>query len=219
MDFFLLRHGETDWNLAGRLQGRADIPLNQKGRVQIGHAAEVLGRVYPAIDLIIASPLARARESAEIVADRLAYDKSDIIVEPLLVERCFGMGEGLTSLEREEKYPDGFYPGMELLEDLCKRAYRAFERIPALFPEKNSILLVAHGAILYALVTALTGGRIPYGSKMLTFESASIHRLQYAGGISKLEKYDRKQSLFMDIDCREVQLVRKCSRHCRKTVL
>lgn len=72
MNLYLLRHGETDWNREGRLQGRTDIPLNQTGREQVRRAAEVLAARSPHIDLIFTSPLARARESAGIVAERLA---------------------------------------------------------------------------------------------------------------------------------------------------
>ncbi len=90
MNIFLLRHGETDFNRAGRLQGHMDIPLNQNGRTQVSHAAEILAGLNTGIDLIISSPLSRAYESAEIVAEKLAYKKENIVVEPMLIERSFG---------------------------------------------------------------------------------------------------------------------------------
>ena len=92
MDILLLRHGETDWNREGRLQGHMDVPLNLNGRLQISHAAETLARLYPNIELVISSPFSRARESAEIVSEKLGYEKTDIIMEPLLMERSFGAG-------------------------------------------------------------------------------------------------------------------------------
>ena len=55
MNIYLLRHGETDWNQEGRLQGHTDIPLNQNGRVQINYAAEILTNLHADIDLIISS--------------------------------------------------------------------------------------------------------------------------------------------------------------------
>lgn len=192
MNIFLLRHGETDWNQAGRLQGHADIPLNQNGRLQISQAAEVLSDLYPVMDLILSSPLSRARESAEIVADRLAYKKTDIIVEPLLVERCFGAGEGLTIMERSEKYPDDIYPGMESFEDLSKRARLVFDQIVASFEDKKNILVVAHGAILYAIVTAITDGQIPYGGKSVKFEPGSIYLVNYFDRMIELAKYNNE---------------------------
>lgn len=178
MNIFLLRHGETNWNQEGRLQGRTDIPLNQNGRSQIRHSAEILAELSPGIDLIFSSPLSRARESAEIVADRLKYNKADILVESLLTERCFGTGEGLSAAERNQKYPDGIYPGMEPLEDLFKRAHSAFDQIMILSGNKQNILVAAHGAILYAIVTAMTDGQIAYGGTMFTFDPGSIHLLK-----------------------------------------
>ena len=122
MNIYMLRHGETDWNLAGRLQGHTDIPLNQNGKNQIRIAAEALNALATDIDLIFSSPLSRAYESAEIVADRLNYEKKNIVVEPLLIERGFGVGEGFLLAERAEKYPGDNYPGMESFDRLIERA-------------------------------------------------------------------------------------------------
>ena len=198
MNIILLRHGETDWNQAGRLQGHMDIPLNQNGRLQIGHAAQILADLYPDIDLVISSPLSRARESAEIVSDRLAYKRSDIIVEPLLIERCFGAGEGLTITERGEKYPDDNYPGMESLNDLLKRARSAFERIIVSFADKENILVAAHGAILYAMVTAITNGQIAYGGEKVKFESGSLHLIRCLNGTIEVAEYSEEKSAFVE---------------------
>lgn len=195
MNILLLRHGETDWNQAGRLQGHMDILLNQNGRLQISNAAQSLASLYPDIDLIISSPLSRARESAEIVSDRLAYKRTDIMVEPLLIERCFGAGEGLTIAERGEKYPDDIYPGMESLDDLLKRAGLAFERIVVSFADKKNILVVAHGAILYAMVTAITDGQIAYGGNRMKFEPGSLYLIRYLNGMIELAEYSGKPIL------------------------
>lgn len=182
MNIFLLRHGETDWNLAGRLQGHTDITLNENGREQIRQAAEILSGLATDMDLIIASPLSRARESAEIVADQLAYKKENVVVEPLLIERSFGRGEGLTLAERNEQYPDGNYPEMEAYEALITRARTVFEKIVSTFAEQKNILLVAHGAILHAILTAITEGRIAYGGKKVQLTPGSIHLIQYTEG-------------------------------------
>ena len=120
MNIILLRHGETDWNRAGRLQGHMDIPLNQNGRLQISHAADILANLYPDIDLVIASPLSRARS--------------------------------------------------------------AFERIVLAFADKENILVAAHGAILHAMVTAITDGQIAYGGETFKFEPGSLHLIRYING-------------------------------------
>jgi probable phosphoglycerate mutase len=69
MMIYLIRHGETDWNHQRRRQGRRDIPLNDQGRVQMHACGELLSGL-PA-DLIVTSPLSRAVNSAEIIAEHL----------------------------------------------------------------------------------------------------------------------------------------------------
>ena len=81
----LLRHGQTDWNIDLRLQGTTDIPLNQKGIEQVEHAAKHLRNEW---DLILSSPLSRAKDSAQIVATVLGIDQ--VVVEPKLLERSKG---------------------------------------------------------------------------------------------------------------------------------
>lgn len=200
MNIYLLRHGETDWNKEGRLQGHTDIPLNQNGRRQIKHIAEAIDHLGLGIERIIASPLSRACESAEIVAKQLAYEKENILVEPLLIERCFGAGEGKTITERAEKYPGDNYPQMESFHDLIARAHLAFEKIVDLYDDKQNVLLVAHGAILYAMLTAITNGQVEYGGIKVTFDQASLHRIQYLDGEIKLARYDEKNMIFMDVE-------------------
>ena len=197
MNIVLLRHGETDWNQAGRLQGHVDIPLNPNGRLQIRHAAEILAERCPSIELVISSPLSRARESAEIVSEKLGYEKADIIVEPMLIERSFGVGEGMDAVERKDKYPDDIYPGMESLEDLLKRARSAFEKIELSYCDKKTILVVAHGAIFYAMMAAITEGRLPYGA----FEPGSVHLIKYLSGSVEFAGYSEEMAAFMDITC------------------
>jgi uncharacterized phosphatase len=87
----LLRHGQTDWNIDLRLQGSTDIPLNETGRNQARLAASVLNRED--WDVIIASPLSRAKDTADIVALEFGMN---VVVVPELIERSFGVAEGLT---------------------------------------------------------------------------------------------------------------------------
>lgn len=122
MKIYLLRHGETDWSKEGRLQGHTDIPMNEKGIEQINLIADFLNRADEKIDVIISSPLTRARKSAEIIADKIGIKMEDIISEQGLIERHFGAGEGLTLGERNIKFQGKPYPNIESVEDLCKRA-------------------------------------------------------------------------------------------------
>ena len=79
--FYFLRHGQTAWNVAGRFQGHSDIPLNELGLAQAYDAAKILANCP--IDLIVASPLIRARRTAEIVSEQLG--KPLLLDDELLV--------------------------------------------------------------------------------------------------------------------------------------
>ncbi len=102
-EFLLVRHCLTDWNVAGRTQGRTDIPLNAEGRAQARVLAETLTTLLaPPLRLggIVSSPLARARETAAIIA---AFFGIVPIVDGRLAECGFGSLEGLTQAEIEER--------------------------------------------------------------------------------------------------------------------
>jgi broad specificity phosphatase PhoE len=94
----LVRHGETDWNAQHRWQGHSDTPLNAAGRNQAGVLAGELKRV----DAVYSSDLARARETAEILAERIGLE---VRLDPRLRERGFGAWEGLTTEEIESSFP------------------------------------------------------------------------------------------------------------------
>ena len=101
---FLVRHGETDWNAAGRWQGQTDIPLNPRGREQ---AREVAGRLRgEGLGAIASSDLLRARTTAEIVAAELGLVVNHL--DPGLRERRFGCFEGLTREEVAVRFPEAW---------------------------------------------------------------------------------------------------------------
>ena len=99
---FYIRHGETDWNVAGRLQGHRDIPLNDKGRGQAAHCGEILhdlltrdGRDPRSLDYV-SSPLGRATETMELLRPKLGLPAEGYMSEPQLIELSFGDWEGST---------------------------------------------------------------------------------------------------------------------------
>jgi len=196
VNIYLIRHGETEWNKEGRLQGRTDIKLNQTGKTQMQSVAEVLEKLEEDMDLIISSPLLRARESAEIIAKELTYKIGNILVEPLLIERSFGVGEGLREEERVQKYPGDNYPDMESFDDLISRGLMAFNKIVNSSCDKQNVLVVAHGAILYAMLTAVTEGIIEYGGRMVKFDQGSIYRIAYQEKSFELSKYNEENRDF-----------------------
>jgi broad specificity phosphatase PhoE len=95
---YFVRHGETDWNAEGRLQGQQDIPLNARGRVQAEEAgARLRGIVldYAGLDYV-ASPMHRTRETMERLREAIFLDPKDYRLDERLVELTFGGWEGLT---------------------------------------------------------------------------------------------------------------------------
>ena len=94
--FFLVRHGETEWNRERRIQGVSDIPLNDTGRAQAAALGDIL--VGHNFDLIVSSPLSRADETARIIAQRLGMPAP--ITVPDLIERNYGEAEEPSKHER-----------------------------------------------------------------------------------------------------------------------
>jgi hypothetical protein len=125
-ELLLVRHGETDWNAEGRLQGHTDRPLSDYGRDQARQLADDLAT--EAFDVIYASDLARARETAEIVAERLDVP---VNVDPDLREKNWGTWEGLTSTERLDVELVG-----ESTEEHTRRMLAALGRIAARHPAR-----------------------------------------------------------------------------------
>jgi probable phosphoglycerate mutase len=99
---YYIRHGETDWNVAGRLQGHRDIPLNDKGRGQAAHCGEILRDLFaregrdPANLDFVSSPLGRATETMELLRPALGLASDGYRIEPRLIELSFGDWEGST---------------------------------------------------------------------------------------------------------------------------
>jgi len=142
-----VRHGETDWNAEGRLQGHTDRPLNDDGRRQAEALADRLAG-EDAVDAIYASDLSRARETAEIVGERLGLT---VVIDPDLREKNWGNWEGLTGDERASVEFVG-----ESTEAHRERVLRAVRRIAERHPDQR-IVVVTHGGSLRRIQAALNG--------------------------------------------------------------
>jgi broad specificity phosphatase PhoE len=143
--FWFLRHGQTEWNARGVSQGAVDLPLNETGRVQARAAAPLLeGRGLVGI---VASPLSRARETAEIVNRALELP---LDFDPDLREVMFGGQEGKPLAPWFQQWLDGDFtpPGAESFSELSARAAAALQRI---LPRPGPLLIVSHGAIFRAM--------------------------------------------------------------------
>lgn len=183
----LIRHGQTDWNLARRIQGSTDIPLNDTGRADAGWAAERLaGTVHHAV---YASPLVRAKETAQIIADRLGLEIAGLV--PDLREREFGDGEGMLVPDYIARYGDWHaeVPGAESLAEVGERAIAALHRIARdarrrSAPQAESVLVVTHGGVIRSVIDHVSGGTLPREGEVL--RNGAAYRFVAAPGYLRL---------------------------------
>jgi len=145
-DLWLARHGETDWSAVGRHTGRTDLPLNDNGRAAARQLATVLAGEH--FDLVLTSPLQRARETCELAgfADRATVDSD-------LREWDYGEYEGITMKQIRETRPgwtvfaDGS-PGGETIAEVSARADHVIERVRS---QTGRVLAFGHGHSLRVL--------------------------------------------------------------------
>lgn len=177
MRLHLVRHGETDWNAAKRIQGTIDIGLNATGRRQAEELGAELTSRGAAFAGIRTSALKRARSTAQILASRLGRAVAEV---PDLHEMDFGAWQGLTWGEVEARYPDEFHtwlkerrmtraPGGESYDDLLARVLKALEALCQSATQGDihghsqdelpaDLLVVTHGAVILSLRCLVEGG-------------------------------------------------------------
>jgi uncharacterized phosphatase len=179
----IVRHGETDWNAQGRLQGREDIELNEAGRQQALKIAGYLSGEH--WDVIVSSPLKRAYETAQIVARILLI--SEIKVEEQITERDYGEASGLWPEERRSLFPHGI-PGQEDFELLRQRAMIGLEKIVKDHPGKR-IVVISHGALTNSILYTLSGGE--FGSFKTRLKNGCINQISVLDGKWTVDFYNR----------------------------
>lgn len=145
MHLYVARHGQTQWNLENKVCGRTDLPLTEEGWKQAWLLAERTKDLQ--IDVIISSPMLRARQTAEPAAELHGLE---ILVDDRLIEQDYGIYEGVS------RFDEGFlsnkrhfayrYPGGESMMDVAHRIYSLLDELRQKYVGKN-ILLVCHGGV------------------------------------------------------------------------
>ncbi|WP_353244355.1 2,3-diphosphoglycerate-dependent phosphoglycerate mutase GpmB [Providencia sp.] len=183
LQVYLVRHGETEWNLARRIQGQSDSPLTATGRLQAKQVAERIKS--EGITHIITSDMGRTLETAQIIASVCGCE---IITEPRLRELNMGVLEqrAIESLTEEEEQwrkslVDGTHggriPNGESMEELYTRMFAALNSCLDL-PEGSRPLLVSHGIALSSLISRIMG--VPaYSERRLRLRNCSLSRVDY----------------------------------------
>jgi probable phosphoglycerate mutase len=192
---YYIRHGETDWNAEGKLQGALDVPLNDLGRRQAACAGAILaalftrdGRSESAL-AFIASPLGRARSTMELVRGSLKLPPHDYGIDDRLREIGYGQWEGSTLAQMQAADPELFArrqaekwtvspPGGESYVEVQARVSDWYRTLTA------DTVAVAHGGTARALMVAL-GIETPLSAADLTIEQGAV----YVFGTGGLTKY------------------------------
>ena len=181
MLLYLVRHGETDWNLAHRIQGNTDVPLNRTGRAQARAAGRLLaGREWIAI---VASSLSRARDTASIIAAELGLPEPTTL--DALMERNYGSAEGLSYSEIDARFPgDTPVPGRETREEVVERVLPALLHLAERHRDQ-SVIVVTHGGVIRSLLNVID----PHG-RHPKITNGSIHSFRHEDGAFALIAFD-----------------------------
>ncbi len=182
-EIYLVRHGETDWNRAQRLQGTIDTPLNSIGVAQAHHLAERFRSV--AVAVVVTSPLERARGTARAIARR---SHSAFVVDPLLAELDHGSWAGLTlptiarmsptAVTNSQLQPEALdVSGGETLAAAYDRASAVLRRLVAASPAAP-VVVVSHG-VINALLICAAAGNVPGHMDRYTQPNGCTYRLRF----------------------------------------
>lgn len=178
---YVVRHGQTDWNKDGRIQGGTDNPLNATGREQAATLAKTLGDVR--VDAVYVSSHQRARQTAAVFEGR-----APIVAMDELRERFFGKFEGANDKDpaivadwnkRRFAWADDMEGG-ETLENQSKRADAAIKQITAKHPNGGTVVIVGHGGINPLLVSQLIGVPPLEGASAINQGNDEIYRIEIA---------------------------------------
>jgi broad specificity phosphatase PhoE len=191
---YYMRHGETDWNVEGRLQGGIDTPLNELGRAQATHAGRILADLFArhgrdASSLaFVASPLQRARHTMDLVRSELKLPPGGYALDDRLREIGYGHWEGSTLAQAQASDPDLFAsraadkwtvppPGGESYASVQIRMRDWYDSL------KADTVAVAHGGTARALMVAL-GIETPASASDLLIEQGVVYVFS-DGGVTK----------------------------------
>jgi len=191
---YYVRHGETQWNADGRLQGVQDVPLNDLGRKQAAHAGAILADLFERHGRdrtqlrFVSSPLGRARTTMELVRAALQLPPQDYAIDDRLREIGYGKWEGSTLAEMQAADPELFErrrlekwtvapPGGESYVAVQQRMSEWYGEV------KGDIVTVAHGGTARALMVAL-GFETPQSAADLTIEQGAVYVFS-DGGLNK----------------------------------
>jgi probable phosphoglycerate mutase len=191
--FILVRHGETEWNRLGRIQGHLDSPLNPQG---VAQAESVAARLeHEPFDRLVCSDLGRAISTAMIIAKRTGHE---VEADARLRERHYGIFQGMTRAEARSTYPDTYaeyevedvdhaIPSGESSRQCFRRNLACLQELAARHVG-GRLVVVAHGGVLDGLHRHVLG-LSHVGARAFTIVNASLNWFSYEGGAWQLERW------------------------------
>lgn len=191
----LVRHGLTEWNVAGRFQGQTDLPLSEDGRRQARRLARRTARLGE-IDRLVASPLLRARETAE-----LAFPGRDVVTDPRLMELDFGVFEGATAEENARRPEWAAWsvdpylrtaPEGESYRELQGRIVSWYEELPH---DLEHVVAVTHSGAIQMLLAHVLGLEHPRWRKRIYVRHSSVSRIVSRGAEVVVERVNDTRHL------------------------
>ena len=141
MNIYVLRHGQTDYNIEGKFQGQSDINMNENGEKQTDKAALELNKIN--FDVIFCSPLRRAKNTAKKIKNE------NIKIDDRIIERRFGSLEGKYGIPNFEEYIEKY--NIESIEKLIIRVNNFLDEVLEQYKMKDNILIVTHEGIAQAI--------------------------------------------------------------------
>ena len=175
MKLYVVRHGETIWNVENRVQGITDIPLTDKGRLDATLLKDLVKDIN--IDVVISSPLTRAIETAKILTD----NKLPINTDDRIKERDWGLNEG-ANIDDVDKWDcwdvilNTRVQNIESIQDFMYRVSSFLEDIKVRYKDKN-VLVVTHSAVIRVIHYML--GTIPEDGDLTRMDIPNLRILEY----------------------------------------
>ncbi len=207
MDLLLVRHGESEGNRRGFVQGWQDTVLTPLGQRQAAQVAQRIVEYLP-LDAIYASPLKRAWRTAEVIA---SVAQMTVIADTNLREMHFGEVEGMTHIEWHKRYPqllprwadrddlDFGWPGGESRRQFAQRVYGAITEIIEAHPQANRVLVVCHGGVISTYLSVLLQGSATMW-RDYQVNNCTISQVRFGDGKPQLLRFNDGEHLIPETE-------------------